>query len=361
MRLKWTSITVLALAALAVCLPARAEFVAVKVAEQAKQSVVTIEAVSLSLAAVSLTSRQQRIVQSYKTGLILNKSGYILTDISALTDAQELEVTLADGRKFPAEIVVEDEGYGLGVIKLKKPPKDLTPAKLATKAPVRQGDSVVVVGTAGGYGHTVSYGIVSALRTVRLRSGQLVPDMIQSDVVINSGNEGSPLFNANSEVIGIQAVFGGGRALGMQNTNFFMPASLVKRISDQIISTREPAFRPWLGVMPYSGSFSAQGGIREVTDDLKMYMNLPDEYWDVGMLIYDVWEGSPAYEAGLRYQDFVVKVDGALLKSIGQLEKIVYGAKKDQIMVFGLIRRDRFMELEVRIGHHPEETLEFYI
>lgn len=361
MRLKWTSLAVLAIAAVVFCAPARAEFVAVKVAEKAKKSVVTIEAVSLSLASVSLTSRQQRIVQSYNTGLILNKNGYILTDVSALSDVEEMEVTLSDGRKFPAEIVVKDEGYGLGLIKMKKPPKDLVPAVIATKAHVRQGDSVVVVGTAGGYGHTVSYGIISGIRTVRLRSGQLVPDMLQSDVVINSGNEGSPLFNSNGDVIGIQAVFGGGGALGMQNTNFFMPASLVERITNQLIKTAKPAFRPWLGVMPYSGSFSAQGGIREVTDDLKMYMNLPDEYWDVGMLVYDVWEGSPAYEAGLRYQDFVVKVDGTLLKSIGQLEKIVYEAKKDQIMVFGLIRRDRFMEVDVRIGDHPEEVLEFFI
>jgi S1-C subfamily serine protease len=361
MGLKWTPFAVLALALLAWCMPARAEFMAVRIAEQAKQHVVTIEAVSLSLASVSLTSRQQRIVQSYNTGLILTKSGFILTDASALSDVQEMEVTLSDGRKYPAEIIVKDDGYGLGLIKLKKPPSNLKPAKLAIGEKVNQGDPVVVVGNAGGYGNTVSFGIVSALRTVRLRSGQLVPDMIQSDVVINSGNEGSPLFNAKGDVIGIQAVFGGGGALAMQNVNFFMPASLVKRVADQLMATSKPAFRPFLGIQPYSGSFSARGGIAEVTDDLKMYMNLPDEYWDVGMLIYNVWEGSPAYEGGLRYQDFVVKVNGDLLKSIGQLEKMVYNAKKGQQIIFGIIRRDRFMEIEVGVGDHPKDTLDSFI
>jgi serine protease Do len=361
MSLKWTSIGALALALTVWCLPAHAEFMAVAIANKAKQHVVTIEAVSLSLASVSLTSRQQRIVQSYNTGLILTKSGYILTDASALNDVQEMEVTLDDGRKFPAEIVVQDDGWGIGLIKLKKPPSNLKPAKLALGEPVQQGDPVVVIGTAGGFGNTLSYGIVSAIRTVRLRSGQLVPDMIQSDVVINSGNEGSPLFNANGDVIGIQAVFGGGGPLAMQNVNFFMPASLVKRVTDQQIKTSKPAFRPFLGIMPYSGSFSARGGIAEVTDDLKMYMNLPDEYWDVGMLIYNVWEGSPAYEGGLRYQDFVVKVNGDLLKSIGQLEKMVYNAKKGERFVFGVIRRERFMEIDVVVGDHPKDTLEFFI
>ena len=360
MSLRWTNVGMaLILLFAVVTTAARADFVAVEVAEMAKDSVVTIEAVSLSLTAVSLTSRQQRIVQSYDTGLILNKEGYILTDSASLEDVEALEVTLADGRKFDAEIVVQDEGYSLGLIKLKEPPADLVAAKFSLGEPVRQGESVVVVGTAGGYGHTVSYGIVSAIRTVRLESGQLVPDMIQSDVVVNTGNEGSPLFNVDGEVVGIQAVFGGGSALGMQNVTFFMPSTLVKKVVDQLIDTEEPAFRPWLGVMPYSGSYGMYG-LRELSDDLRMYMNLPDEYWDVGMLIYNVWEGSPAYEAGLRYQDFVVEVNGELLKSIGQLEKIIYEAEEGDILVFSLIRRDRYREIECEVGDHPEEMLMFY-
>lgn len=360
MSVRWTNVGMaLILFFAVVTAAARADFMAVEVAEMAKESVVTIETVSLSLTAVSLTSRQQRIVQSYDTGLVITKDGYILTDAASLEDAEALEVTLGDGRKFDAETVVQDKGYGLGLIKLKEPPPDLKVARFALDSPVRQGESVVVVGTAGGYGHTVSYGIISAIRTVRLESGQLVPDMIQSDVVVNTGNEGSPLFNSNGEVVGIQAVFGGGSAMGMQNVTFFMPATLVKKVIDELIETEEPAFRPWLGIMPYSGSFGMYG-LRELSDDLRMYMNLPDEYWDVGMLIYNVWEGSPAYDAGLRYQDFVVKINGELLKSIGQLEKIVYEAKEGDVLVFGIIRRDRYRDIECEVGDHPEEMLMYY-
>ena len=108
-----------------------------------------------------------------------------------------------------------------------------------------------------------------------------------------------------------------------------------------------------------AGSFG-MFGLRELSDDLRMYMNLPDEYWDVGMLIYDVWEGSPAYEAGLRYQDFVVEINGELLKSIGQLEKIIYESEEGDILVFSLIRRDRYREVQCEVGNHPEEMLMFY-
>lgn len=147
----------------------------------------------------------------------------------------------------------------------------------------------------------------------------------------------------------------------MQNVTFFMPADLVKRVTDELIDTEEPAFRPWIGIMPYAGSRTFEGRIREMSDDLKMYMNLPDEYWDVGMLIYQVWEGSPAYDAGLRYQDFVVKINGELLKSIGQFEELVYNSKEGDLMIFGVIRRDRYQEFEVVVGNHPEDTLQFYI
>jgi len=336
-----------------------AEFMATAVAEMVKPSVVTIEGVRTSYASVSITSRQQRILQSYNTGFIVSKDGYILTADETLEDVEAMEVTLVDGRKYEAIPVVQDTGYGIGLLRIKDPPADLKPVEFADSTEVRQGESVVVLGCAGGYGHTLSYGIVSAIRTVRLPSGQIVPGMIQTDVVVNTGNEGSPLFNAEGKVIGMQAVYGGGGS--MQNVTFFMPAELVKRVADELIETEEPAFRPWIGIMPYSGSPSFQGRTRELSDDLKMYMNLPDEYWDVGMLIYNVWEGSPAYDSGLRYQDFVVKINGELLKSIGQFEELVYNAKEGDILIFGVIRRDRYQEFEVVVGDHPEDTLMYYI
>ena len=354
-----------------VSLPSRGtEFVAEDVASKVKDSVVTVQAVALKYSSVRLSmgggglglQKQVRFLRNYSTAFVLNKEGYLLAAEQPLRDVETIEVATADGNRYPADILVRDEAYGLALLKMHDPPPNLKPVKFADPANIRQGESVVVIGTAGGFGQTVSYGIISGLRPVRLRSGQLVPRMIQSDVVVNVGNQGSPLFDKRGEVIGVQAIFGGGRETpSLQNITFFMPSDLLQRVANEMMETGEPAFRPFLGIQPYSGRPGYFVRITELTDELRMYMDLPDAYWDVGVLIWDVWEGSSAYDAGLRYQDFIIKLDGKLLKTIGELEEAVYQAKKGQKMVFTVIRRHRIQEFEVTVGDHPDETLSYFI
>ncbi len=344
---------------------ARSAFVAEEVAKKVSKSVVTLESVKLGYASMRLggaqvapgvaiggEQRMHQLVRNFASGFILDKEGHILSSESEVGGADVVEVTFADGSKGEADILVLDKGWGLALLKLKNPPKNLVPVKFGNSDKVKQGDSVVVVGSAGGYGTTVSYGIVSAIRAVRLPSGQLVQDMIQSDVVVNVGNQGSPLFNANGEVIGIHAVraMSGGRGY-LQNVTFYLPSNLLKRLYPQMIKDKKPAFRPWLGILPFTN----------VDNTFRMYMGLPDEYWDVGVAISDVWEGSPAYDAGLRKQDFILKVDGNLVKTIGELERIVFNSERNQILVFGVIRQGQYREFEIQIGNHPEETLADYI
>lgn len=356
----------------AASLSARAvEFVAENVAGKARSSVVTVQAVALKYTSVRWgfgegrlsLQKQVRFLRNYSTAFALDKEGYLLASERPLRDVETIEVVTADGERCPADIVVRDEDYGLALLKIENPPPTLKPVRFADPSTIRQGESVVVIGTAGGYGQTISYGIISALRAVRLQSGQLVPQMIQSDVVVNVGNQGSPLFNEKGEVIGVHAVFGGGGGASpsLQNITFFMPADLVQRVAKELKETGEPAFRPFLGIEPYSGLRSRRVGITELTEEIRMYMDLPDAYWDVGVLIADVWEGTPAYDAGLRRQDFIIKLDGKLLKTIGQLEEAVYHAKEGQKMVFTVIRRHRIQDFEVVVGDHPDETLSFFI
>jgi len=358
---------------------ARAAFVAEEVAKRVQNSVGTIETISVGYAALGLGGTKKEVggeervipvevaslrqlVRNFATFYVVSKDGYALSSASQLRGADAIEATLADGSKCEAKVVVLDEGWDLALVQLVNPPKSLQPVKFGNSDLVKQGDSVVVVGAGGGFGNTVSYGIVSARRAVRLPSGQLIPDMIQSDVVVNVGNQGSPLFNANGEIIGMHVIFAGGgtAARGLQNVSFFVPSNLIKKIYPQLIKKKEPAFRPWLGIRPFSGSPTRGGRIAEVNDALKMYLNLPDEYWDVGVLIADVWDGSPAFDGGLRRTDFLVKLNGKLLKSIGQLEEAVYNANEGDTFVFGLIRNNSYREVEVKIGNHPKETLRFY-
>jgi len=353
--------------------PARAaEFVAETVAGKTRDSVVTVQAVGLRYASVRLAGgagglalqKQVQFLRNYSTAFILDKQGHLLAAEQPLRDVETIEVTTADGSRYSADIVVRDEAYGLALLKMQEPPPTLKPVRFADASTIRQGQSVVLIGTAGGYGQTVSYGIVSGLRAVRLRSGQLVPRMIQSDVAVNVGNQGSPLFNEKGEVMGVHAIFGGGgTAPSLQHITFFMPADLVQRVAGDMVGTGEPAFRPFLGIEPYSGRPGVLTYITELTDDIRMYADLPDAYWDVGVLIWDVWEGSPAFDAGLRRQDFIIKLDGELLRTIGNLEEAIYRAKENQKMVFTVIRipTHRIQEFEVVVGNHPEDTLSFFM
>jgi S1-C subfamily serine protease len=365
---------------------AQDDFPAVMVAEMVKDSVVAIDANTVTYGAVTGAgtfeyARYQELLTNRLTGFVYSDNGYIITDSRDIEGATILTVIFGAGteneRELDAEIVGIDEEYGIGVIKV-EPEEPLIPVKLMAdlydptndQYPYEQGDAVVTIGYSGGFGGTVTYGIISAIRNFRNRNGILLPHVIQADTAINAGNEGCPLFNDRGDVIAMHDRRGGGGS--MQNTTFFIPVWLVKRVADEIIANYESAkpvkdfevWHPWLGIKPFSGSRSPFGGIREFSDDLKMYMDIPDQYWDVGILMDKVWYESPAREFGLRDRDIVlditvldvnedVKIDYQLIKSIGQVEILVTTADRGDIFVFGVLRNYNYFKVSVPVGQHP--------
>jgi serine protease Do len=359
------------------------EFPSQKVAKLAGPSVVSIDVNNVAYGAVSSGgglefSRTGTLATKHVTGFVYRSNGYIITDSQDIDGATLLLVRLSDGTEVPARVIGTDGFYGVGVVKIDVPKgKKLTPVKLLNERydpfkdvyPYDQGDSVVSIGHSGGFGGTVTYGIISAIRNFRNRNGILLPSVIQSDVVINTGNEGSPLFNADGEVIAMHEHRGGGGS--MQNTTFFTPIDIIKRAADEIIADFEAGreievWHPWLGIKPFSGSTNQQGQIRQVTDDLKMFMNIPQQYWDVGVLIDTVYPESPAREFGLVDKDMImhvtvldadenVKHPYMLLKSIQDLELMVTTAEEGDIFVFGVLRSGKLFDIEAIIGQHPGE------
>jgi S1-C subfamily serine protease len=154
-----------------------------------------------------------------------------------LEGAKILTVYTSDNLELPAEVVGLDQDYGIGVLKVKSD-KPLVPVKILSTPydqvkeiyPYGQGDSVIAIGASGGLGGTVTTGIISAMRNMRNRSGTLIPNMIQSDVKINAGNEGCPLFNDRGEVIGMHEM----RGAGLQEISWFTPMWLVNRIAGEL-------------------------------------------------------------------------------------------------------------------------------
>jgi S1-C subfamily serine protease len=366
------------------------DFVAVKVAEQVKDSVVSIDANVLTYGSVLEAggiemSRTQRLLTDRFTGFVYTKNGYIITDSDQLEGATLLNVRLADGTELEAEVAGRSKDYGIGVIKVKSD-KPLKPVELLLdktdpyadpyneekeEIPYYNGDPVVAIGNSGGLSGTVTFGIISAVRNFRNRNRILLPHIIQSDVAINAGNEGCPLFNEKGQVIGIHDR----RPSDMENTTFFMPTYLIVRVADEIIEQYEKGVKPedqeiwhpWLGVKPFAGSISAiQPRYREVGDDLKMYMDMPDQYWDVGAPLDNVWQGSPAREFGLLAKDWLmgltvmdkdenVKYPYHHIKSLEDVEIMVNMAKKGDIFVFQVLRLPNLFDVEVEIGQHPGE------
>jgi len=359
---------------------AQSNFPAMNVVDEVADSVVSIDVnrvvygSTLGMNAYTHT----RLSTTYQTGFVYTENGYIVTDSRNIEDASILTVWLNDGTELEAEFVGMDEEYGVGVIKVETE-EPLKPVKVIEGRydpiedyyPYDQGDAVVAVGYSGGLGGTVTSGVISSIRNFRNRNEILLPHVIQSDVAINAGNEGCPLFNEQGKVIGMHDL----REAGMQNTTFFTPVWLITRVADELIEiyetgSEEEVWHPWLGVKPFAGSISlTRGTYREVGDDLKMYMDIPDQYWDVGVLIDAVWMESPAREFGLLDHDMildvtvlhvdletgeeVVKIPYRLIKSVEELEIMVTTAEDGDVFLFGILRNYSYFNLEIEIGQHP--------
>jgi len=356
---------------------AQADFPAVKVAKEVGNSVVSIDIHSLAYTSVSAggSARTGSLATRRLTGFVYNKEGYIITDSEGISENAYIKVRLADNSELEADFIGKDDFYGIGVIKVDSP-TPLTPVKMVKEFfsevdnvyPYDRGDAVVAIGNSGGFGGTVTYGIISGVRVFRNRNRVLLPSMIQADVVINSGNEGCPLFNDKGEMIGMHEHRGGGGS--MQNTTFFQPAGLVSRVADDIIGDRLAGddievWHPWLGIKTFAGTVSLlAGNLRSFSDDLKMFMDIPDQYWDVGIAVDTVYEESPAREYGLLSKDILMAVTildkdekekrpYALLKDIQDLEIMVTTAAPGDIFVFQVLRRHKIFDVEVVVGQHP--------
>lgn len=370
-------------------LPADQQFITEKVFSIANKYVVSIEGIMVSTTSRlgSLGSRivleQQSLSRSVVSGIIISSDGLILTQARGIQDAKEVWVYFSpdifknvEDRKVRGKVIFLDMHYDIAAVRVDT--KKLPVAKVADPSMLAQGDSVVAIGNSGpsvGLGFSVAYGIVSALRSFRSETNQFIPNMIQTDVMINPGNEGGPIFNWKGEFVGVHQIFPQSRGM-MQGVTFFMPAEQAVRICKEIDKTKKNGFRPFVGIFfanrmmgTQGGAFFAGGGGRRrgtgviYDDEFKMFMDMPDQYWDVGILIEQLYQGSPGYDAGLRREDVIVRMklpwdkEFKYVRSAIEVEIGINQCKEKDIIVFGLIRDRRYREIAVTIGNHPKEYM----
>jgi serine protease Do len=213
---------------------------AVEVVERVKASVVNIHSertVSDSRDPdrrldVSIT---QHRVNGMGTGIVIDPRGYLVTNYHVVDDVHSLRVRLHDGTTLPARVVARDPEQDLAVIKI-DPPKPLPVIPLGTSSDLMLAEPVIAIGNAFGYEHTVTTGIISALkRDVTLNKDVSYKSLIQTSAGINPGNSGGPLLNVYGELIGVNVAI---RA-GAQNIAFALPIDNVLKTTAEMISTRK--------------------------------------------------------------------------------------------------------------------------
>ncbi|MDZ7699762.1 MAG: trypsin-like peptidase domain-containing protein [Deltaproteobacteria bacterium] len=184
--------------------------------------------------------------QGQGSGFVIDHDGYILTNNHVVAKAQKTVVTMTDGQKVDATLVGRDPRSDLAIIKV--PPKAVQAvAILGDSDTIRPGQKAIAIGNPFGLSHTLTTGVVSALkRSIQTENGIQIENLIQTDAAINPGNSGGPLLNSNGEVIGINtAIFS--LTGGYQGIGFAIPINRAKEIATQLITSGRVA-RPWLGI-----------------------------------------------------------------------------------------------------------------
>lgn len=278
--------------------------------------------------------------QGLGSGVIVRRDGdtyYVLSNAHVIGQADSIIVTLDDGREYDAELVGSDERKDLALVSLETD-DNLEVATLGDSSTLRVGDWVLAIGSPFGFQSTVTAGIVSALGRRGGPAGN-ISDFIQTDASINRGNSGGALVNLRGEVVGINTWItsqtGGSVGLG-----FSIPVNNVIGAIDDFIELGSVRYG-WLGV-------SIRSIPRELAEDLQLESTR-------GALVYHVFGGSPADEAGLLPGDFVTEINGRRIEDSDQLVLIVGDLPVDEIATFEIVRLGEEQTVEVRIAERQNE------
>lgn len=290
--------------------------------------------------------------QGQGSGFIIDREGYILTNNHVVAKAQKITVTMADGRKIPATLIGRDPSSDLAVIKI--PPTYVNVvAPLSDSDKVRVGQKAIAIGNPFGLSHTLTTGIVSALkRGIRTQDGNQIDDLIQTDAAINPGNSGGPLLNSSGEVIGINtAIYS--LSGGYQGIGFAIPINVAKGVATQLITSGRVA-RPWLGISGIS-----------ITPVLAEGLSLGVQE---GVLVVEVVRGSPAHQAKLRGGhseviiggqrlllggDIITAIDDREISDMKELVHWVGKMKVGQTVTLHILRDHRTMDLDILLAERP--------
>ena len=286
------------------------------------------------------------------SGAIIDTEGHIITNNHVISGAQQIQVTLANGNIYSAQLVGTDTTTDLAVIKLDNPPSGLKAVEFADSDKLAVGENVMAIGNPLGYDDTATTGIVSALnRPVTVtddNNNEIVTNAVQIDAAINPGNSGGPTFNAAGQVIGINSSIAStatsSDSAGSIGIGFAIPSNLVKRVADEIIKDGKVKHVA-LGVVIKSDTVEADGVTRGGATITKSSAT--------GSAVVS---GGPADKAGLKEGDTIVAFNGNAVNNNYSLLGFVRAAALGDKATLTIVRDGKTMDVDVTLDQEESSV-----
>jgi Do/DeqQ family serine protease len=278
-----------------------------------------------------------QVQRSLGSGVLVDPSGLIVTNVHVIEGADEVKVSLADKREFEASIVLKDPRTDLAILRIKSDER-FPSLELADSDALQVGDVVLAIGNPFGVGQTVTHGIVSALARTQIG----ITDyqfFIQTDAPINPGNSGGALVDLTGRLVGINtAIFS--RSGGSQGIGFAIPANMVRVVVASARDGGDAVKRPWLGarLQPLTSELAESLGLTRPT----------------GALVASVNEGSPAAKAGLKPGDVIVSVEGQQVDDPNAFDYRFATRPLGGIAKIGLLRDGKPMAVNIALQTAPD-------
>ena len=274
---------------------------------------------------------------SLGSGVLVSPEGYILTNHHVISDADDIDVALSDGRKVKAQVIGSDPETDIAVLKIeaKKLPTPITLGKVES---VHVGDVVLAIGNPFSVGQTVTSGIVSALGRDHVGINTF-ENFIQTDAAINPGNSGGALIDTRGNLIGINTAIYSNNG-GSMGIGFAIPVNLAKQVMESILANGSVT-RGWIGVEPQNLS-------KELSESLGLPANTE------GVLISGVLENGPAARGGIKPGDVLITVNGNPIKDVRSLLNQIAQISPGNDAKLTILRKGKEMELIAQTGKRPK-------
>ncbi|WP_371820357.1 Do family serine endopeptidase [Verticiella alkaliphila] len=278
---------------------------------------------------------ERSVPRGVGSGFFISRDGYVLTNHHVVDGADGIVVTLADGREFKAEVIGSDQRTDVALLKVDI--KDAPVLNIGDPKTLKKGQWVLAFGSPFGLDSTVTSGIVSAIGR---DTGDYLP-FIQTDVAVNPGNSGGPLIDMSGNVVGINSQIVS-RSGGFMGISLAIPIDEAMRVVDQLRDTGK-VVRGRIGVQ-----------VGEVSEEVAKAIGLDRA---VGALVSGVERGGPADAAGVQPGDVVLKFNGADVRRVSDLPRMVGGTKPGTEATLQVWRKGKTVDLRVKVDTlEPEAT-----